>query len=378
MSSMCPSCKQQHDLWYPLARGGVTLDLSGSPLIELIDSQFHCVTISDYFFCRLAELPWWQSVALRWKRSATLSTSSRTATIRASSQPLSSLLELWCSSSRSSDAAEPFASLVSTTWRQKVSKLKIPFSECLLNLYSLCLLAVIVLQIILAVFVLVYNHDIQVAAFKGWDRLWAGRDVSELNRRAIDQVQRTIECCGSNSFLDWLNQAPASCCPSDSGSCTTFTMYKTGCKQQIKTVIQNSASWIAYLSIAMAIVEVRRKFFVCKDALVTFVCLLARRSRLRLLSELKHSQQLQVVILIQFISIRHRFVRWLVNYFPDRSLRRIFFTFKIFVTNRNASLSPLPDTNKTHQNWSRWFKNLTFSSAPNQESNSNPQPIPQN
>lgn len=138
-----------------------------------------------------------------------------------------------------------------------------PFAECLLNLYSLCLLAVIVLQIILAVFVLVYNHDIQVAAFKGWDRLWAGRDVSELNRKAIDQVQRTIECCGSNSFLDWLNQVPVSCCPSDATSCTTFTMYKTGCKQQIKTVIQNSASWIAYLSIAMAIIEVRRKFNVC-------------------------------------------------------------------------------------------------------------------
>lgn len=178
-----------------------------------------------------------------------------------------------------------------------------------MNLYSLCLLAVIVLQIVLAVFVLVYNQDIQQAAFKGWDRLWAGRDVSELNRRAIDQVQRTIECCGSNSFLDWLNQAPASCCPPDSGSCTTFTMYKTGCKQQIKTVVQNSASWIAYLSIAMAIIEVRRKLFVCEDAFVTFIYLLARRSRLRMLSQLKHSQQLQVVILIQFISIQPEFAR---------------------------------------------------------------------
>lgn len=76
-------------------------------------------------------------------------------------------------------------------------------------------------------------------------------------------------------------------------------MYKTGCKQQIKTVVQSSASWIAYLSIAMAIVEVRRKFSVCEDAFVTFVCLLARRSHLRVLPQLKHSQQLQVVILIQ-------------------------------------------------------------------------------
>jgi Tetraspanin family len=131
------------------------------------------------------------------------------------------------------------------------------FPECLLNLYSLCLLAVVVLQVLLAIFVFVYNQDIQNTAYKGWDRLWAGRGRSELNNQAIDQIQRTIECCGSQGFLDYGLQIPASCCPSDSQTCNQLFAYKTGCKTQLKSFIQNSASWIAYLSIAMAIVEVR-------------------------------------------------------------------------------------------------------------------------
>jgi Tetraspanin family len=118
------------------------------------------------------------------------------------------------------------------------------------------LLAIVVLQVLLAIFVFVYNQDIQNAAYKGWDRLWAGRDRSELNRKTIDQIQQTIQCCGSLSFLDYGLTIPSSCCSPDSQACNQLFAYKTGCKAQMKEYIQNSASWIAYLSIAMAIVEV--------------------------------------------------------------------------------------------------------------------------
>lgn len=181
-----------------------------------------------------------------------------TETTLDSSLQLSSLWAHWFSSSLSSDAAELFASRVRNeklgaghSWLQYRV-----FPECLLNLYSLCLLAVVVLQVILAIFVFVYNQDIQQAAFKGWDRLWAGRQVSNLNSQAIDQIQRTIECCGSSTFLDYGIAIPGSCCPTDSQVCNQLTCYKTGCKSRIRYVVENSASWIAYLSIAMAIVEV--------------------------------------------------------------------------------------------------------------------------
>lgn len=132
-----------------------------------------------------------------------------------------------------------------------------------MNLYSLSLLAIVVLQVLLAIFVFVYNQDIQLAAYKGWDRLWAGR-TNELNRQTIDGIQRTIECCGSNTFLDYIGAVPASCCPPEAQICNQLSTYRVGCKSQIKAAVHDYASWIAYLSIAMAIVEVKRNFpFFC-------------------------------------------------------------------------------------------------------------------
>lgn len=128
-------------------------------------------------------------------------------------------------------------------------------SQCLLNLYSLCLLTIVVLQVLVAIFVFLYNTDIQQAAFKGWERLWLGKETP-LNNQTISQIQKTIECCGNSSFLDYGNAFPKSCCPQTADICTTQLTFKTGCRQQIKNVIENSSSLIAYTSIAMAVFEV--------------------------------------------------------------------------------------------------------------------------
>jgi CD63 antigen len=135
-------------------------------------------------------------------------------------------------------------------------------SQCLLNLYSLCLLIVVILQILLAIFVLVYNEDIKKGAFRGWDRLWAGNNY-ELNRSAIEQIQRALQCCGSQSFLDYGTILPSSCCSPDAQFCNQLTSYHVGCKTKINTIVEDSASWIAYLSIAMAAVELMGVIFGC-------------------------------------------------------------------------------------------------------------------
>lgn len=128
-------------------------------------------------------------------------------------------------------------------------------SQCLLNLYALCLLTVVVLQVLLAIFVFLYNTDIQQAAFKGWDRLWLGKD-NPLNNQTISQIQKTIECCGSSAPIDYGSNPPISCCPQNADICTTQLEFKIGCRQQIKNVIESSSSLIAYMSIVMAAFEV--------------------------------------------------------------------------------------------------------------------------
>lgn len=161
-----------------------------------------------------------------------------------------------------------------------------------MNLYALCLIVIVVLQVLLAIFVFVYNRDIQNAAFRGWDRLWAGRAQSEINSRVIDEVQRSLECCGSTSFLDYGKfdnsmfdnstiitlilhlisgiNVPGSCCNPDSDYCNQLTAYRTGCKTQIRYYVENYASWIAYLSIVMAIIEVSESFFCFSSTIDNF------------------------------------------------------------------------------------------------------------
>jgi CD63 antigen len=102
------------------------------------------------------------------------------------------------------------------------------------------------------------SADIYLKLFSclGWDKLWAGRQNSALNQPAIDQIQRTIQCCGSTTLLDYGATLPSSCCDPEASSCNQLYAYKTGCRSQIKGTVANSASWIAYLSLAMAVVEV--------------------------------------------------------------------------------------------------------------------------
>lgn len=135
-------------------------------------------------------------------------------------------------------------------------------SQCLLNLYSLCLLALVVLQVLIAIFAFLYNEDIQRVALKNWDRLWIGRE-NPLNNKTIDQLQTAIQCCGSSSFLDYGVNIPSSCCPSDTNTCNILLSYKIGCKEQIRSGIQNSASLIAYTSIGIAIIELIAVVFSC-------------------------------------------------------------------------------------------------------------------
>lgn len=134
------------------------------------------------------------------------------------------------------------------------------FAAFLLNLYALILLLIIVIQVLVSIFTLVYNQDVQQAGEKSWDGLWAQRDFI-LNKDAIDTIQQSFMCCGSASFLDYTLLVPESCCPSKVQLCTQLNAYQIGCRIQIKNIVQNSASVIASLTFFMACAEVKLKYF---------------------------------------------------------------------------------------------------------------------
>lgn len=127
-------------------------------------------------------------------------------------------------------------------------------------MYALSLIILVVCQVLLAIFVLVYNRDIQEAALQGWDRLWAGRQNTDINQKTIDQIQRAVHCCGSSAPIDYGAIPPASCCSPDAQQCNFLYAYQDGCKPTIQNLVHDYAQYIAYLSIIMAVVEVRNVY----------------------------------------------------------------------------------------------------------------------
>jgi Tetraspanin family len=140
------------------------------------------------------------------------------------------------------------------------------FTDIFLSIYSSILLGIVVLQISL-VFIVLYYQIIQQSSLRGWDQLWAEREVSKLNKQIIDHVQQTIQCCGSSSLSDYGDSIPKSCCAQGTSACIAANSYKNGCKAQIKSVVENSEWWIAYATLATAIIQVTVESFLLLNAL---------------------------------------------------------------------------------------------------------------
>jgi hypothetical protein len=117
------------------------------------------------------------------------------------------------------------------------------------------LLVLVIAQIVLAAFAIIYNEDIQRVVHQGFDRLWRDRNI-HINQRAIDNIQQTFECCGYDSPLDYGINPPPKCCPREARDCNTLLVFKQGCSTRLDDLVMNSANWIAYLSLVLAGVEV--------------------------------------------------------------------------------------------------------------------------
>lgn len=123
-------------------------------------------------------------------------------------------------------------------------------SECLLNLYSLALVFVAFFQLVMALYTCLYKDDIRNGTEKAWNTLWDGKS-SELNTKAIREIQKFISCCGDSGITSYpisISRGPASDCE--------FKNYARGCRNALKEYVTDSSSIISYVSLTMALVEV--------------------------------------------------------------------------------------------------------------------------
>uniref|UniRef100_A0A3Q0QQU3 Tetraspanin-3 n=1 Tax=Amphilophus citrinellus TaxID=61819 RepID=A0A3Q0QQU3_AMPCI len=109
---------------------------------------------------------------------------------------------------------------------------------------------------------------------------------SNAQSRAIDYVQRQLQCCGIHNYSDWQHtrwyeqsknySVPISCCKSNAGSCTgSLThpedLYQEGCEALVVKKLQEIMMYVIWTALTFAAMQMLGMLCAC--------VVLCRRSR---------------------------------------------------------------------------------------------------
>lgn len=127
-------------------------------------------------------------------------------------------------------------------------------SECLLNLFSLALVFISIFQLVMALYTCFNKDDIQNSIEKSWSTLWIGRKSNQLNEDAIHAIQNYIGCCGDKGINSYSSDDNIKTRQAHDCDVRNFS---NGCRSALREFVHDSSSIISYISLAMALVEVK-------------------------------------------------------------------------------------------------------------------------
>lgn len=129
-------------------------------------------------------------------------------------------------------------------------------SRILIDVYAICMLSLILMQLLLACLIFLFLDDINQDSVKNFSKMWRSRDRID-NVMMVEMIQENLECCGLYSVADYnFQNIPLSCCAKDSSACTPINAFKSGCKPQLKESIESSGYMISLLCLVTAVFEV--------------------------------------------------------------------------------------------------------------------------
>jgi CD63 antigen len=133
-------------------------------------------------------------------------------------------------------------------------------SQCMTMTYAFFLFVLIVLQIVIATVIFVYQDEVRNSIEKGIREVFDHKDT---NREAIDGIQTALECCGAEGPRFWPT-LPKSCCDKTiADTCTFITAHQTGCIAKMRRLTVDLGNYAAYAALAIAGIELLGLIFAC-------------------------------------------------------------------------------------------------------------------
>ncbi|KAG9338642.1 hypothetical protein JZ751_025480 [Albula glossodonta] len=152
-------------------------------------------------------------------------------------------------------------------------------SPWMLKLYAMFLALVFLAELVAGISGFLFRHEIKAILNNTYSNAIEHFDGASPQSQAVDTIQRTLECCGSESYKDWgktdyfkTNGIPASCCkkantcpPDDLKDMEKAAdeVYPKGCFSQVTAKMEANLGIIAGISFGIAFFQLIGVFLAC-------------------------------------------------------------------------------------------------------------------
>ncbi|KAJ8398002.1 hypothetical protein AAFF_G00433490 [Aldrovandia affinis] len=152
-------------------------------------------------------------------------------------------------------------------------------SPWMLKLYAMFLALVFLAELVAGISGFLFRHEIKDILRVSYLSAMDTYDSTSIQSKAVDTIQRNLECCGSSNYTDWRTTnyfrskgIPVSCCkvinscsPEDLKDLKIAAkkVYILGCFSQVTNVMESNLGIIAGISFGIAFFQLIGVFLAC-------------------------------------------------------------------------------------------------------------------
>ncbi|BHF65958.1 Leukocyte surface antigen cd53 [Sparganum proliferum] len=124
---------------------------------------------------------------------------------------------------------------------------------CMLKTFAVIIAILVILEIIAAILLFIKEIAAMGIQYQIKEILSGSNVVTEETKKALDELQKHLNCCGGEGPADWKNQIPASCCASGSANCAN--PYPQGCAEALYNAVKDKTLVMGIVIVVLAVLE---------------------------------------------------------------------------------------------------------------------------
>ncbi|KAM3871663.1 CD63 antigen [Diretmus argenteus] len=148
-------------------------------------------------------------------------------------------------------------------------------SYCMITTFSILLGLIIIVEIGAAIAGYIFRGKLTLIVQDSLTDIISNYNSTDDFRKAVDNLQENLRCCGVNSSADWKtfrpdgNSVPDSCCLNVTINCgigalaVPTTLHQEGCQKALEDFLGKNIQWIIVAALVIAFLQIMGIVFAC-------------------------------------------------------------------------------------------------------------------